>query len=436
MFVHLKNIITGITLIVLTAQAMPVFAASSSDISMIGIGARPMGMGKAYVALADDASAMFLNPAGLAQVQKPQLISMQANLMNDVNYLTFGGIMPFGPGTIGLSLLQSYVDGIALTELDADGRPRTTETVSYFEGIWTLSYGMPVTQYVNGLFKTEIPGKIYGGISAKYFHKGVQGLVAGGGTNADVGLLYHMDETWDFGLRFRNIIPSLGVIGSINWDTGASDGVVSYTTFGVGYTVDPKWKVLLDYDGSFLNKRKGLFHFGTEYRFDTFAAIRLGWEQLHDAIGQDTTDHITFGLSLMVNGFSVDYAYQPYYGLLENTTHFISFGYTFDTPQAPVYSFDQTYEEVAEERPSAPEIEVSDVPAVPESTQSEAPVVNVDSEGTIELVEELDIVHQEEQELCSAYEEAASGRTSGYAGAVEDDSVSLRSMGEYHVPLN
>ena len=39
-------------------------AYAALDLTEIGVGARPLGMGKAYVGLADDASAIFFNPAG------------------------------------------------------------------------------------------------------------------------------------------------------------------------------------------------------------------------------------------------------------------------------------------------------------------------------------------------------------------------------------
>ena len=44
------------------------FASSIADPSSVGVGARPLGMGKAYTGLADDISSIFLNPSGLASM--------------------------------------------------------------------------------------------------------------------------------------------------------------------------------------------------------------------------------------------------------------------------------------------------------------------------------------------------------------------------------
>ena len=45
-----------------------------------GGGARPMGMGGAYIGLADDANAPFFNPAGLTQQMKRELKAMYSML--------------------------------------------------------------------------------------------------------------------------------------------------------------------------------------------------------------------------------------------------------------------------------------------------------------------------------------------------------------------
>ena len=42
----------------------------------LGVGARAMGMGSAYVAIADDPTALYWNPAGLASVTKTQVTAM------------------------------------------------------------------------------------------------------------------------------------------------------------------------------------------------------------------------------------------------------------------------------------------------------------------------------------------------------------------------
>ena len=47
-----------------------------SDPMYIGVGARPLGMGKAFVAVAEDADGMFVNPAGLGSIHSPKMTSV------------------------------------------------------------------------------------------------------------------------------------------------------------------------------------------------------------------------------------------------------------------------------------------------------------------------------------------------------------------------
>ena len=56
-------------------------ALNGSDLGM-GVGARAIGMGGAFVAIADDPSATFWNPAGLTEVKDSQ-ISLSADLPHD-----------------------------------------------------------------------------------------------------------------------------------------------------------------------------------------------------------------------------------------------------------------------------------------------------------------------------------------------------------------
>ena len=54
---------------------------NGSDLGM-GIGARAIGLGGAFVSIADDASATFWNPAGLTNIKSDQLL-LSADLPDD-----------------------------------------------------------------------------------------------------------------------------------------------------------------------------------------------------------------------------------------------------------------------------------------------------------------------------------------------------------------
>ena len=67
------------TLLALTAFSATAFAADVTIVPFdgspipIGAGARALGMGGAFTAVADDATANTWNPAGMAQLERPEL---------------------------------------------------------------------------------------------------------------------------------------------------------------------------------------------------------------------------------------------------------------------------------------------------------------------------------------------------------------------------
>ena len=63
---------------------------TGSQILKIGMGARPAGMGEAYVGLADDISAIWWNPSGLSRLDKKEMIVNYTKWLNDTNIGSVG----------------------------------------------------------------------------------------------------------------------------------------------------------------------------------------------------------------------------------------------------------------------------------------------------------------------------------------------------------
>jgi len=71
-------------------------------------------MGGAYVAIANDVTAGYYNPAGLAQINYPEIALMHdARYGNLVNYDYAGFAIPFDKDmSFGLSIMRLGIDGI------------------------------------------------------------------------------------------------------------------------------------------------------------------------------------------------------------------------------------------------------------------------------------------------------------------------------------
>jgi hypothetical protein len=73
---------------------LPAYAAgqAGTDIAILnaGVGARALGMGSAFTAVADDVTASFWNPAGLSLVISYEITTMQTKLSTDAYLLSYG----------------------------------------------------------------------------------------------------------------------------------------------------------------------------------------------------------------------------------------------------------------------------------------------------------------------------------------------------------
>ncbi|MFC1733097.1 UPF0164 family protein, partial [candidate division KSB1 bacterium] len=107
----LLNIIIVTAPLSLKAQG---FAKYAGEFLAIGVGARPQALGSAFVAIADDATAAYWNPAGLAQLDYPQVSLMHAEqFAGEVNYDFVGAVIPYKSNTsFGLSLIRLGIEGI------------------------------------------------------------------------------------------------------------------------------------------------------------------------------------------------------------------------------------------------------------------------------------------------------------------------------------
>ncbi len=89
-------------------------AAETAAFLDIGPGARALGMGGAYTALADDANALYWNPAGLVKLEKREFTASHAEMFESTRHDFLAYAHPTSQGTFagGLTYLsQGKIDG-------------------------------------------------------------------------------------------------------------------------------------------------------------------------------------------------------------------------------------------------------------------------------------------------------------------------------------
>ncbi|MEC8933169.1 MAG: PorV/PorQ family protein [Candidatus Latescibacterota bacterium] len=295
---------------------------------LIEPGARAIGMGESYVAIADDATASYFNPAALAGQTERKLNFTHAKwlpgLADDLSYEFLAYSQPVeGWGNIGINgaLLN-------LGEQTRTGeRGEVLGTFSSYDLALSTAYG------------ADIGDNLSAGIGLKFIRSNLadqgagieRGKGVGNSFAADLGLLWKITPTLNIGAALRNLGPKIAYI-----DASQADPLPQHIVLGMAYEVLETefhnmllsvdlYKPLID-DHSFAKNlltawtdeamgdefKEMDLHVGGEYRYglsavkdQSFLALRAGYSLDHD--GDLKTP--TFGLGLKYNLFQVDVAY-------------------------------------------------------------------------------------------------------------------------------
>ncbi len=118
------------------AQLFPTLGGQRAGISTlqflkIGVGGRAAAMGESFVAIADDASALYWNPAGLVQTTQNQVLFSHNEWVVDIKHEFVGAIYHLG---------SNDAVGISFTSLHMDDMPVTTEVMPFGTGEY-FSFG-------------------------------------------------------------------------------------------------------------------------------------------------------------------------------------------------------------------------------------------------------------------------------------------------------
>lgn len=311
------------------------------DPTYIGVGARPLGMGKAYVAVAEDADTVFMNPAGLGKIKNWKLTTMYSNFMGDVKYSVLSGVIPMETGSLGFGYITSRVDGIWILGADATSTthwPTPSSLGEYSNSVGFVSYGFPLEK-VAGLAKD-----VYVGANLKYFDQQGSGTdeayYAGGrGIDVDLGILYAPKGWLSLGLNQQNIVPS-SMGGAVTYRSGVEESIPSVTKAGAKIAlfgeedlalIDSSFKLNLaaDIDIHSTDNRPMGVHLGAEFMPNDYLSLRAGLDKdpYPSSVDAAQATNMTLGAGIKMHGIRFDYAYHPYSSIAENATHFFSFSF-------------------------------------------------------------------------------------------------------------
>jgi len=160
----------------------------------IGVGARAEALGGAFVAIADDPSALYWNPAGITQIKSISLQVTKTDWFVDTDFSALDLVVP-------LPSLGSAV-GFHLAMLDYGDNP--VRTVFRPEGTGE-SYS--ASDFVAGLYLAMgITDRVSASFGVKYFQQSIW-HVSGSAIGFDLGILF---QTPLQGLKLGGTISNLG----------------------------------------------------------------------------------------------------------------------------------------------------------------------------------------------------------------------------------
>ncbi len=167
---------------------------SAASMLGIGVGARAEALGGAFVAIADDPSALYWNPAGITQIKSISLQVTKTDWFVDTDFSVLDLVVP-------LPSLGSAV-GFHLAMLDYGDNP--VRTVFRPEGTGE-SYS--ASDFVAGLYMAmSITDRVSASFGVKYFQQSIW-HVSGSAIGFDLGILF---QTPLQGLKLGGTISNLG----------------------------------------------------------------------------------------------------------------------------------------------------------------------------------------------------------------------------------
>lgn len=331
----MKKLLSLLSLCVVLTHVSSAFAqgpgSSGVLFLLIAPGARAAGMGESFVSIADDATATYWNPAGLAFQERMSLALMHSNwlpqLASDLYYDYATIVKPVGGvGTAGLSITF-----INLGEQIITGENDPTELGRF------SSYELAV----GGSFGTKLGANNAAGVTLKFIYSNLAPALENtsqkGDGNAtafaiDLGYLHRqfLFDRLSFGVNLTNLGPKITYI-----DAAQADPLPTNLRLGFSYqlikqefnsltfstevnrllvapkregSADPVYKALVTAftDEPLKDELKHfIYNIGGEYWYNNFVALRTGYH--YDQVGR--VKYISFGAGLKYSSLNLDFGY-------------------------------------------------------------------------------------------------------------------------------
>lgn len=317
----------------INAQQVSKAGTTAAKFLSIGVGPRANAMGAAFSAVANDASSMYWNPAGIAHLNDNQGIFSYSKLFADIDLNYFGIVINSGDlGNFGINVTSLNIGDMEVT---TENSPEGTGE-KFSAGSFAL--GVSYARYITEDFIV--------GVNIKYIREDIFNSSASG-LGVDIGTIF---TTPFWGIKIASSITNFGtkmqITGQdllVRFDqdeqrSGNNETIDAYIStdefelplrLQIGLTKDftimDNNRLTIAVDGNHPNDNHQYVNVGVELAlFDEIISLRGGYKSL---FLDESQEGLTLGVGLKYGGFgkismTVDYAFQE----LEYLDNMHSFG--------------------------------------------------------------------------------------------------------------
>lgn len=298
----------------LTGNAQTKIAKYAGEFMAIGVGGRPLAMGGAFTAAANDITAAYYNPAGLAKLNYPQIA-----LMHDER---FGDLVNYDYAAVAIPFDTDMSFAVSATRLGIDGIPDTRNALvdANGDGILDihddrLDYNL-ITEFSNQdwafylSFAKRHSDNFFYGANVKIIRRDIAEYGATG-VGFDVGALYSPFSNFWLGANIQDITTTL-----VAWDTGLNELISPTAKIGTAYMFEflgGQITPALDFDVRFENRRfASNFHLGP-VSFDMHAGLEYNYKNIFAVrCGYNDVKQFTVGAGIKLPKLNIDYSFARF----------------------------------------------------------------------------------------------------------------------------
>ena len=297
-------------------------ATTAASFLDIGIGARSLSMGGAFVAIADDPTALYWNPAGIVSIESPMAHFYHSPWIADVQFNHSAVVVPLDRS----SSFGFFITSVTMDEMQV-------RTVKSPQG--TGEYFSVSNVALAGSYARRLTDRFSFGVNMKFIQEKIWHMNAGG-LAVDLGSLF---VTKNSGLRIGMSVSNFGgKISMDGYDTEV-DYDVDETMYGNNDKIDASlnsmdWPLPLVF-------RAGV---SKDVVQSDVHKLTLAADAIHP---NNNVEYINLGFEYMLRKMISIRAGQAFYGM-DQSKEGITFGVglNYQIPRGPKVTFDYVYRDI------------------------------------------------------------------------------------------